>query len=97
MCVKNENTLIHLDDPTVVIGDLHGNYADLMKFAKYFGLWYLEVIPKMNFLFLGDYVDRGQHQIETLAFLLALKILFPQKVYLCKLLIFKGLFTSRKS
>eukprot|EP01107_Rhizomastix_libera_P000602 TRINITY_DN1115_c0_g1_i2.p1 TRINITY_DN1115_c0_g1~~TRINITY_DN1115_c0_g1_i2.p1 ORF type:complete len:357 (-),score=110.25 TRINITY_DN1115_c0_g1_i2:155-1225(-) len=78
-----ESTLLEIESPAYIIGDLHGNYEDLMKFARFFGMWYLEVVPA-KFLFLGDYVDRGPHSIETISFLLALKVLFPEKVFLLR-------------
>jgi len=81
--LKTEPTLLEIESPAYVIGDLHGNYEDLMKFARFFGMWYLEVVPT-KFVFLGDYVDRGPHSIETVAFLFALKVLYPNKVFLLR-------------
>lgn len=79
-----EPTLLRLDPPVYVIGDLHGNYKDFSYFAKSFGLWSSAEFTPAKFLFLGDYVDRGLHSIETLAFVLALKVLFPEKIYLLR-------------
>ena len=56
--LRLEPTLLEVESPAYIIGDLHGNYEDLMKFARFFGMWYLDVVPA-KFIFLGDYVDRG--------------------------------------
>ena len=79
-----EPTLLRLEPPVYVIGDLHGNFKDFSYFAKAFGLWSSAEFIPVKFLFLGDYVDRGLHSIETLAFVLALKIRFPEKVFLLR-------------
>lgn len=42
------------------------------------------VPPKTNYLFLGDYVDRGIQSIETMCLLLSLKIKFPENVFLLR-------------
>jgi hypothetical protein len=54
-------------------GDLHGNYKDLMYFAANFWRTGVDICPG-NLLFLGDYVDRGPHSVELMAYLLALKV-----------------------
>ena len=79
-----EPTLLRLEPPVYVIGDLHGNFKDFTYFAKAFGLWSSAEFTPAKFLFLGDYVDRGLHSIETLAFVLALKVLFPDRVFLLR-------------
>ena len=79
-----EPTLLRIDPPVYVIGDLHGNFKDFSYFAKAFGLWSSAEFTPAKFLFLGDYVDRGLHSIETLAFVLALKVRFPEKVFLLR-------------
>ena len=41
-------------------------------------------IGKGNFLFLGDYVDRGHYSVETISILLAYKLKYPNKVTLLR-------------
>lgn len=62
----------------MIIGDIHGQFMDMMgMFHK------LKKHPGKNntkFLFLGDYVDRGEFGVEVLAYLLALKLAYPAEV-----------------
>lgn len=56
-----------------VLGDIHGNMADLRFFSE--NIWTLGVpLTPGTFLFLGDYVDRGQESLEVVAYLFALKV-----------------------
>ncbi|KNC55061.1 serine/threonine protein phosphatase [Thecamonas trahens ATCC 50062] len=72
-------SLVSLPDPVYVLGDLHGNYSDLAFFARTFWGAGVPMCPA-KILFLGDYVDRGPHSVETLAFVLALATAYPQHV-----------------
>ena len=71
--------------PVKVIGDLHGQYADLMHLFRVYGTpSRLGDISYLDYLFLGDYVDRGEWSLETVCLLLALKVEFPGQVWLLR-------------
>lgn len=72
-------TLITVEKPVYVVGDLHGNIFDLIRVLVLSG-----PPPKSRFLFLGDYVDRGQYSIEVITLLLALNVKYPNLVYLIR-------------
>lgn len=75
------SVILNLVDLT--IGDLHGNYMDLMYFEK--TLWPLSpTLCPSKMLFLGDYVDRGSFGLEVVAYLLAYKVHLPQKITLLR-------------
>jgi len=80
---QKDDMIVRLKSPCYVLGDLHGNYKDLMFFKKSFWGMGVDMSPA-RFLFLGDYVDRGPHSVELIAYLFAMKILNPEKVFLLR-------------
>ncbi|KAJ6723522.1 SERINE/THREONINE-PROTEIN PHOSPHATASE BSL3 [Salix koriyanagi] len=80
-----EPTVLQLKAPIKVFGDLHGQFGDLMRLFDEYGFPSAAGdITYIDYLFLGDYVDRGQHSLETITLLLALKIEYPENVHLIR-------------
>ena len=71
--------------PIKLFGDLHGQFGDLMRLFEEYGTPSTAGdITYIDYLFLGDYVDRGAHSLETICLLLALKIEHPKNVHLIR-------------
>ena len=77
--IKEQKMLIELEAPLHVCGDIHGQYYDLLRIFEHCGY-----PGDHNYLFLGDYVDRGKQRLETICLLLCYKIKYPEKVTLLR-------------
>ncbi|ETN80874.1 phosphoprotein phosphatase 1 domain protein [Necator americanus] len=74
-----EPCFIKVDPPVVLVGDVHGQLYDMLEMISFIGH-----PPSKRMLFLGDYVDRGDYGLETITLLLALKLRFPDEIYLLR-------------
>ncbi|OIR58166.1 MAG: serine/threonine-protein phosphatase [Amphiamblys sp. WSBS2006] len=77
-----DETMVDVSAPAVVVGDLHGQFSDLLLVFSRCG--HPGERPAQRYVFLGDYVDRGMNSLETLVLLLVYKILYPRQVYLLR-------------
>ena len=76
---KKEDNLVKIKDPVVFVGDIHGQFFDMCKMMDLVGR-----IGELNYVFLGDYVDRGMFALEVVLVLYALKINYPNNVLLLR-------------
>lgn len=92
----SQSTLLELEAPIKICGDIHGQYYDLLRLFEYGGF-----PPEANYLFLGmcfrppnfqqkniltpgDYVDRGKQSLETICLVLAFKIKYPENFFILR-------------
>lgn len=75
----SQPALLELSPPVKIVGDVHGQYTDLIRMFEMCGF-----PPNSNYLFLGDYVDRGKQSLETILLLLCYKLKFPENFFLLR-------------
>eukprot|EP01006_Ploeotia_vitrea_P049357 TRINITY_DN67333_c7_g1_i1.p1 TRINITY_DN67333_c7_g1~~TRINITY_DN67333_c7_g1_i1.p1 ORF type:complete len:321 (+),score=135.46 TRINITY_DN67333_c7_g1_i1:45-965(+) len=77
--LMEESNVQPVNSPVTVCGDIHGQFYDLMELFEQGG-----PIPGTRYVFMGDFVDRGHHSVETLQLLLALKARYPDCITLLR-------------
>jgi serine/threonine-protein phosphatase 4 catalytic subunit len=85
LCAKAREILVEegnvqrVDAPVTICGDIHGQFYDLKELFKIGG-----DVPETNYLFMGDFVDRGYYSVETFLLLLAYKVRYPDRITLIR-------------
>jgi len=72
----SQSALLELEAPLKICGDIHGQYHDLLRLFEYGGF-----PPESNYIFLGDYVDRGKQSLETITLMFAYKAKYPENFF----------------
>ncbi|KAK4126214.1 Metallo-dependent phosphatase [Parathielavia appendiculata] len=74
-----EGNVVTVNAPVTICGDIHGQFHDLMELFRVGG-----DVPDTNYLFMGDFVDRGFYSLETFLLLLCLKVRYPDRMTLIR-------------
>lgn len=78
--LMEESNVQPIMSPVTIVGDLHGQFFDLLNLFEGVGGW----PPDTSYVFLGDFVDRGHNSVETLSLLLCLKLKYPAHITLLR-------------
>ncbi|KAL8371993.1 hypothetical protein RB595_001688 [Gaeumannomyces hyphopodioides] len=85
LCIKarelliEEGNVVTVTAPVTICGDIHGQFHDLMELFRVGG-----DVPDTNYLFMGDFVDRGFYSLESFLLLLCLKVRYPDRMTLIR-------------
>lgn len=74
-----EGNVVNVNAPVTICGDIHGQFHDLMELFRVGG-----DVPQTNYLFMGDFVDRGFYSLESFLLLLCLKVRYPDRITLIR-------------
>ncbi|CCW68393.1 unnamed protein product [Phytomonas sp. Hart1] len=77
--LDSEGNVHKIPAPCTIVGDIHGQFYDLLELFRVGG-----DVPDTNYVFMGDFVDRGYHSVESFLLLLVLKIKYPNRVALVR-------------
>jgi hypothetical protein len=76
--LKKQETVVSLQQPVKIYGDIHGQFFDLLSQFRVFGFPSCPDgdVDLVSYIFNGDFVDHGPHQLEVVVLLFALKIVY---------------------
>ena len=77
--LKDQPTLIEVEAPIKIVGNIHGHYSDLLKIFELEGF-----PPDSKYLFLGNYVNNGEHSFECICLLIAYITKYPENIFLLR-------------
>ncbi|KAK4518907.1 mitochondrial acyl carrier protein [Mucor velutinosus] len=77
--LAEESTVVPVNAPVTLCGDIHGQFYDLVKIFEVGG-----DLPNTSYIFMGDFVDRGRYSLETLTLLLLYKLKYPDRITLTR-------------
>lgn len=79
-----ESNVQPVSSPVTICGDIHGQFYDLKELFRTGGFENPLIAPESSYIFMGDFVDRGYHSLETFTYLLCLKAKYPNKITLLR-------------
>ena len=77
--LAGEDNIVRMGSPCTIVGDIHGQFYDLQEMFLVGG-----PAPCTHYVFMGDFVDRGYHSVESWLYLAVLKVLHPTRVALVR-------------
>ncbi len=79
LLLAEESNVQPVSSPVTLVGDIHGQFYDLLELFRISGR-----LPETAYVFMGDYVDRGHHSVETAQLLFCYKLRYPDRITLIR-------------